>query len=260
VAFIQRACLRGLVAAYRDNVIFRGVATLAEKYLRAFNNEANWAFCYNGEQWALQQILDHHEGCLFDVGANVGAWTLMAHRIDSSRTIHAFEISPLTFQSLAQNVIGLDNCVLNAIGLSDQEGELKLQYYLDSPDRSSLIALPDNFVKETQKVRVLAGDAYISAHAIDKIAFLKIDVEGHEMAVLKGLRETLETGQIAAIQFEHGPAHVLSHHSLGDFDAFLSKHNYDLFRIFPRKLEPFHYNYTENYGPGNYLAIRRGAS
>jgi hypothetical protein len=48
--------------------------------------------------------------------------------------------------------------------------------------------------------------------------------------------------------------------SLGDFVTFLSERQYDLFRAFPKKLERFHYNYRDTYGPTNFLAIRKGAA
>jgi hypothetical protein len=126
--------LRGFVAAHRDNLVFRAVARAADKYLRAYNNESNWAFRYNGEENALREILCLYEGCVFDVGANVGHWTRMARQLDAKRPIHAFEISPSTFRTLASNLSGLSGCVLNNIGLSDREGELNLQYYPSSPD------------------------------------------------------------------------------------------------------------------------------
>jgi FkbM family methyltransferase len=185
---------------------------------------------------------------------------MMARRLDGRRPVHAFEISPSTFRTLASNLSGLSGCVLNNIGLSDHEGELNLQYYPSSPDRSSLIVQDDGFTKEIQPVRVTTGDAYIQTHNIDRIAFLKIDVEGHEMSVFSGLRHALDTNKIVAIQFEHGPAHVLVNHSLGDFVTFLSERQYEMFRIFPKKLEPFVYNYRDMYGPTNFLAIRKGAA
>lgn len=258
ITAIGRPRLRGLIATYRDNLVLRAASMVASKYLRAYNNEANWSFQYNGEQDALRLILQRHSGCLLDVGANVGEWALMAHALDPARPIHAFEISPATFQFLSSRLAKVANCVVNNVGLSDDEGTIDLYYYPDSPDRSSLLKQPDGLRKETQRVRVITGDAYIRSRGIDEVAFLKIDVEGHEMATLQGFRGSIEAGLISAIQFEHGPAHVLSRHFLGDFVDFLSQRRYEVFRIFPGKLEPLLYDYSisETYGAGNYLAVR----
>ncbi len=194
--------------------MLRIAAALAAKYLRAFNNEANWSFTFNGEQDALRLMLRKHPGCVIDVGANVGEWTLMAHALDRSRRIYAFEISPTTFQILSRRLATIDNCVVTNVGLSNSAREVELQYYPDSPDRSSLLTLSDGFHKEVERVRVIPGDAYLQSHSIDRVAYLKIDVEGHEMAVLQGFSRSIEAGKIAAIQFEHGPATILSRHYL----------------------------------------------
>lgn len=255
---LDRARLRGYIAARRHNLLFRAAAAAADKYLRAYNNEANWSFKYNGEENAVRGILGSHQGCVFDVGANIGQWTLMTKRVDASRFIHAFEISPQTFRTLTTNINGIPGCSLNNVGLSDHAGDLDLHYYPSSPDRSSLIDQPDGFFKEIQPVRVITGDSYIQEHGIDLIAFLKMDVEGHEMSVLSGLRTTLDSEKVVAIQFEHGPAHTLTKHSLGDFIAFFAERGYEIFRIFPNSIEPFHYDYCETYGPTNYLALRKG--
>lgn len=255
----NRPRFRGLVASHRSNMLMRIAATVAEKYLRAYNNEANWSFRFNGEQDALSVMLRKHAGCLIDVGANVGDWTLMAHAIDPSRPIHAFEVSPTTFQLLSARLSTVDKCVANNVGLSNKSDELELQYYPDSPDRSTLLRLSDRLRKETERVRVISGDDYIESHGIEKVAYLKIDVEGHEMAVIEGFERSIGCGKIAVIQFEHGPAAVLSRQLLGDFVEYLAARRYEVFRIFPGNCEPLVYDYatSETFAPINYLAIRQ---
>jgi len=46
------------------------------------------------------------------------------------------------------------------------------------------------------------------------------------------------------MQFDHGQAHVLSRHFVGDFVEFLSQRKYEVFRIFPGNLEPLLYDYA----------------
>jgi hypothetical protein len=48
--------------------------------------------------------------------------------------------------------------------------------------------------------------------------------------------------------------------SLDDFVTFLSDRQYDIFRVFPKKLEHFDCDYRDTYGPTNFLAIRKGAA
>jgi hypothetical protein len=46
---------------------------------------------------------------------------------------------------------------------------------------------------------------------------LKIDIEGMETEVLHGFEAILNAGLIQAVQFEHGPYHIVARHFLGDF-------------------------------------------
>jgi FkbM family methyltransferase len=182
----------------------------------------------------------------------------MAHMVDPGRPIHSFEISPTTFALLLENLRGIQPCIVNQLGLSDTEAEVELHYYPDSSERSSLIELPDGFRKEIQKVHVTTGDAYLRTANVAQVAFLKIDVEGHEMAVLKGFSEAIQEGRVSAVQFEHGPAHVATRHFLGDFVEFFACRGYNLYKIFPRKLEPLIYSFenSERYTGSNYVAVR----
>lgn len=250
--------LRSMIAANRRNPLLRAVAAASVKYLRAYNNELNWSVGINGERSALKSVLADNPGCIIDVGANIGQWATMVRSFDQDRPIHCFEISPVTFGALQKRASKLGNCVLNQIGLSDRENELELNYYPDSPDRSSVIRQPDGFRKETQKVRVTTGDAYVRDAGIDAIAFLKIDVEGHELAVLAGFDQSLRSGRIAAVQFEHGPAHVISRHFLADFVSFFEARSYAVMEIFPNAMSPLNYSHetSENFTGRNYLAVR----
>ena len=116
-----------------------------------------------------------------------------------------------------------------------------LYFYPDSPDRTSAYEMNDGFKKEKVTAPFARGDDDVETHQVEQIAFLKIDVEGMEMDVLAGFETTLRRGAIKGIQFEHGPAHVISRHFLKDFVDFLEPLQYTIFRSYPNALRAVAY-------------------
>lgn len=112
---------------------------------------------------------------VFDVGANIGDHTRAY--LDMGKKVIAFEPHPLSVQCLWHNCI---EAIIFEGALSDQAGELSFMG-LDNVGASRI--RPD-------------GEMKIRAARLDDLAlpapqFVKIDVEGHEPKVLKGMMETL---------------------------------------------------------------------
>jgi FkbM family methyltransferase len=249
---------RAWIAKHRNNFVIKRIGRIADQFTRAYRNELNWSVNYNGERHALEVAARRYPGVILDVGANTGQWASMALTAAPGLNLHCFEIAPQTFASLSRNLLGRPHVHLNQVGLSSQAATLSFNYYPDSTDRSSLVALPDSFSKLAIEVRVMTGDQYLSDHGIDRVSFLKIDVEGHEMEVLQGFRNSLREGKIATIQFEHGPAHVITRHFLGDFVAFFKEFGYRVHNIYPDAITPLDYAFdgSETFAGRNFLALR----
>ena len=71
---------------------------------------------------------------------------------------------------------------------------------------------------------------------IDIIDFLKVDTEGHELAVLQGASSLIEDGRIGCIHFEFNEMNIVSRVFFLDFRELL--HNYKLYRLLPNGLLP----------------------
>jgi FkbM family methyltransferase len=251
--------IRTWIAAHRDNPLLATLARFSVKYLRAYENQVQWDVESNGEAYALAQIARVAEGEIFDVGANTGSWAAMAAHVAPGRRIHSFELSERTYARLAQNVAALPQVIANPFGLGDADGEVTFHYYPDSDDRSSVVLVPDGFAKVEAKGAIRTGDGYVASANVERIAYLKIDVEGAEISVLRGFSASLATGTIAAVQFEHGPAHVVTRHLLIDFVELFEGYGYTIFRMFPRRLVPLWYDPVEheNFTGSNFLAVRK---
>jgi FkbM family methyltransferase len=249
--------MRTWIAQRRDNRILSALARYCAKYLRAWENQLQWDVVTNGEAFALRAVTRVVAGDLFDVGANVGGWAVMAAAAAPDRRIHSFELAPRTYARLAERVAGMPQVVINPFGLGDVEEQVVFHYYVDSDDRSSLVLMPDGFTKTEETGSIRTGDSYVTSAGVERIAYLKVDVEGAEMRVLRGFGRSFESGIIAAVQFEHGPAHVYTRTVLLEFVEFFESRGYVVYRLFPRKLLPLRYDPAEeNFVGSNFVAIR----
>ena len=231
----------------------------------------------SGEVWVLSEVV--RPACasvaspvIFDVGANVGDYSLLVHSIIPSARIYAFEPAAPVHQQLTGRLSALGNGANVAafnLGLSDEEKTVDLHSYTVEGEAVSLISsidrrLPTQVVQvevsDTEKIEVRTLDSFCAAENIERIDFLKLDVEGHEVAVLRGARAMLDRGAISMIQFEFGPANIYSRTYFYDFWSMLSD-SYDLFRIVPGGTVPItHYGeHLEVFLTTNYFAVRKRA-
>lgn len=132
-----------------------------------------------------------------DVGANVGSYTVLAAGAVGASVI-AVEPLPSTFAKLRANIAYnslTERVDPQCCGLSSSAGELVFTSGLDTMNR---IALPGETLS-TLAVPVLTMDELCAGRAPH---LLKIDVEGHEAAVLEGGRKTLAAPGVEAVLME----------------------------------------------------------
>jgi FkbM family methyltransferase len=229
----------------------------------------------SGEAWVLSEVV--RPACaeapvIFDVGANVGDYALLVRsRIPAAR-IYAFEPAAPVYEQLSRRLSSIGNganCDAFNFGFSDEEKTVDLYSYTVEGEAASVISsidkrLPTQVlhveVNDTERIVVRTLDTFCASHGIDRIDLLKLDVEGHEVAVLRGAKDLLELGAISMIQFEFGPANIYSRTYFYDFWSMLSD-KYYLFRIIPGGLAPITYygEHLEIFLTTNYFAkLKRG--
>lgn len=243
-------------ARNRNSSFARYLDGLAVEFHRNFENW-NYRFSSNGESRVLECL---REGCgiktIFDVGANQGTWALMAAEKFPEATIHAFELSPPVAEMLIRNVAQEPRIYPNARGLSDANKEIDFFYAPDWNTLSSGVAVTGDTPLEKMKGLVIRGGDYCREKGIEKIDFLKMDVEGMEDLALRGFSELLERQAIRVIQFEYGRVNIESHFLLKDFYTLLGGYGYVVGKIYPDQVLFKDYAYTDEdfLGP-NYLAV-----
>ncbi len=207
--------------------------------------------------WSYQNL---KKVTIFDVGAHEGDWSLNFLRELKSKNlnfeIHLFEPQKSCFKLLEKKFTQFDNVYINSFGISDKEGT---QILYKDEDVSSLASLYkrdklDFLIEELVQLRRL--DNYIVSQRIDKIHFVKIDTEGHDMKVLLSLGEFLSADFIDFIQFEYGGTHIYSRTFLFDFFNLLEGKGFSIAKIQRKGLELRNYEqYMENFTYSNYIAI-----
>jgi FkbM family methyltransferase len=128
--------------------------------------------------------------CL-DVGANVGPVTLALSRLCPRGAVHAFEPTAESFAFLERNVAanGASNVSAYRLALSDHAGTATIQY---DPAAAGAAFISEHLSAGVpQDVPLDTLDAWAAAAGLERLDFVKIDVEGCELQVLDGGRATL---------------------------------------------------------------------
>ncbi len=135
---------------------------------------------------------------VYDIGSNVGVYTVfLAKVVGDTGSIIAFEPHPATYQLLLENI--KLNGLLNVRPFQKAVGERNSQEKLYIGELIANYSLLAGGVESRggqsappfQIVEVVAGDAFAQAQGLPAPCAVKIDVEGFEYAVMKGLRQAL---------------------------------------------------------------------
>lgn len=213
-AGLRLAWLRALGAVGIKN--FVTTSGLGRRFVCHIGDLAEYPF-YDRRAYQNELVLcaawlrEENKPVVYDIGANVGFFSTQLAQMLASRspTIYAFEPVPTTFAKLVQSVWRLD---LNdrvhpiAAAVIDDPHPVRISY----SNRNSLYAQVTQ-----QGLNPRVGDclAYAAGMTLDGFyssvgdlpALLKIDVEGSEIAVLRGAQRLLSRRDRPALILEHNP-------------------------------------------------------
>jgi FkbM family methyltransferase len=177
--------------------------------------------------------------------------------------VFAFEPALSSFDRLTRRHANHDNVHLFQLALGQADETVAL--YSDG-EASSMASLYQRrmghalrFFEFKEQVTVKRLDSFCALHGISHIDLLKLDVEGHELSVLRGAGTLLTTGAIDMIQFEFGRASVDARVFMKDFFELFGD-RYAVHRVVCDGLTPVReYRETlEVFLTTNYVAIWRG--
>jgi FkbM family methyltransferase len=162
----------------------------------------------------LANLLRKHPGIVaggdvLDVGANVGYTAdVLARAIAPGRRVWAFEPEPVNFRRMTETlarrgVAARVTTVQAAVG--DAGGTLKLWLNANHPGDHRVVTGKFQPDAEAISVPVIAIDDFVQEHGIEQVAFVKIDVQGFELMVARGMSRLIERTPSLTILFEYDP-------------------------------------------------------
>jgi FkbM family methyltransferase len=178
---------------------------------------------------ALVQRLLVGDGVFWDIGANVGYFTLVAATALANRgQIIAFEPGKNAYTRLTENISLNDygNIKTYPVAVSDREGEAVLHLAGDIADSSASL-YPAGQAQAGQEVcRTVALDHFLKAEGLRPPDLIKLDVEGAELAVLQGARELIaQASPLLLIEMEEKNL-LAAGASKAAIQQFLSRYGY----------------------------------
>ncbi|MGO9971655.1 MAG: FkbM family methyltransferase [Solirubrobacteraceae bacterium] len=153
-------------------------------------------------RYALRHLAP--DGTMIDGGAHVGLITFQILHSRFRARIHAFEPHPQSADGFRRNLREYQrqtgtapNVTLNETGLSSENGSMPFDFR-----GHSLGGEPSGTIAVTRL------DDYLNTHTIEQVDVLKLDIEGHELAALKGAHDALHAHRIKSIVIETMDAHA----------------------------------------------------
>jgi FkbM family methyltransferase len=130
---------------------------------------------------------------IFDIGGNMGWYSIGLYKTKKNVDIHTFEPIPNTYESLVGNArINGAKIKINNFGLSDRKQDLTFYFYKEGSGNASAAIMNNDRENIEVKCHVDTLDNYFIEQKLEKLDFIKCDVEGAELLTFRGGIKTIE--------------------------------------------------------------------
>lgn len=244
-------------------VIFSALTYATKRHLKLTGGLLSYLFIYSEIflDGSYDYILPEKNkpSVIFDIGGNIGLYTLYLNEKYDHLEIHSFEPVPDLFHSLKHNVLTnkkpANKIYPNNLGLSNKKETVTINYFPNASGFSTVqsdlefkagriksvfvkggsivrgilnaiasILIKTNFVAKPVKVNLIRVSDYITDHKIENIDIFKLDVEGYELQVMQGI-DNRHFSQIHSFQIE---IENYRKDNQAKIIALLRKHNYKI--------------------------------
>lgn len=196
---------------------------------------------------------------IIDIGANIGDYALMVRHAAPDARIICIEPHPKNIGVLIKRADLHAEIIELAVG--DHTSVVDLFDYADDDGSSHASLYREVFEEQhdrraaSHRVNVITLDQFCESNGITHIDLLKIDIEGHELAALKGAEKLLNKHAIEIIHFEFNEMNIISRVFMRDFRKVLI--GYNLFRLLPNGMVDLKNNgFDELFAYQNIIALR----
>lgn len=250
--------LKRYVKRNSHNSFFKNLAGFGRALHRFYENR-NHDLHSNGELTLIKKLSTLNPTVIIDGGANVGNYSRQLTKYCMGSKIYAFEPVGETFAILESNMKGYDNVITIMQGLFSEKATKRISLF-PSNTHSSLFEIEGNKHKSIGyiDINLVAGDEFLRDYKINKVDFLKLDLEGAEYDAILGFKEILKKQDVRLIQFEFGYINITTKKLLIDFYNLFEEFGYILGKVFPKIVEFRDYNliHEDFLGP-NFVAVRK---
>jgi FkbM family methyltransferase len=159
------------------------------------------------EQEIIEDVLSsvNDDDVFFDIGANFGRYCCIVSAQYDSMDVVAIEPNPSTVELLRNNI---NNNGVNVNAFEYALNDCKTTSSLcmpDNPERSRLDPSDEKDTSEGVLVDAIRGDEFINDQSVPNPSVIKIDVEGAELNVIKGMENTLKQKECRLLYCEVHP-------------------------------------------------------
>lgn len=186
--------------AIKQSVIGSPLETLARlAYYRITGNDdgrKNW--CYDRQTFEVMRRILKPDSCFVDVGAHTGQILRQAVALAPAGKHWAFEPLPYMAENLKAEFPSVS---VSNIALSEASGMVEFGHDIDMPGRSGMKRTPMDAGHKFERFTVPTET--LDSIVTGRTDMIKIDVEGAELLVFRGARETIANNK-PIIVFEHG--------------------------------------------------------
>jgi len=231
-----------------------------ERLAASFQGKGWGSTSVKQELAAVSRFLPGSPAIVVDIGANIGNYSFEVRERYPNVEIHIFEPAEVNQNKLRARFADDANVNLVSAAVNEASGTSTLYADVGGSGLASLSKRRlDHFgitFEVSSEVRTVRFEDYWKLELKKRpIDLVKLDIEGHEMAALRGFGDALS--QIRVVQFEFGGCNIDTRTYFQDFWYFFMERGFKVFRITPfgpiqleRYLES-----DERFQTTNYLAV-----